>query len=344
MGITIRDVAEAAGVSTATVSRALRGLPNVDEGTRSRVQKIAADLDYVISPSASRLASGRTGSIAVVTPYVARWFFSTVLSGVEDVLQEADIDLLLTCIGEHNNQLNRSPVAPRLRRRVDGILIIAVPPADPQLRELIDLGMPTSMIGLTAAGVPSVTIDDIAAARLATQHLINLGHTRIGLISGSPSDTAFTAEFDREAGFAKAMNSAGIEVDPMLESYGYFSIEGGEAAMTALLTQPKPPTAVFALSDEMAFGALRALRAHGLRPGVDVSVVGVDGHDMAEHLDLTTVVQPVAELGRIAAESLLAQMREGGEQPQSARVDTKLVVRGSTGPATGSKVLEDPGS
>jgi len=93
----------------------------------------------------------------------------------------------------------------------------------------------------------------------------------------------------------------------------------------------------------MAFGALRALRAHGLRPGVDVSVVGVDGHDMAEHLDLTTVVQPVAELGRIAAESLLAQMREGGEQPQSARVDTKLVVRGSTGPATGSKVLEDPG-
>ncbi|MED5527422.1 MAG: LacI family DNA-binding transcriptional regulator, partial [Actinomycetota bacterium] len=260
MGITIRDVAEASGVSTATVSRALRGLPNVDERTRARVQRIAGELDYVISPSASRLASGRTGSIAVVTPYIARWFFSTVLSGVEGVLHTADMDLLLTCIGNHSNSRQRSPVAPRLRRRVDGMLFIAVPPADPQLQDLIALDMPTSMIGLTAAGVPGVTIDDVAAARLATQHLINLGHTRIGTISGSPSQTPFTAEFDREAGFAQAMSEANVQVDPMLEAYGHFSIEGGEAAMTALLTQAQPPTAVFALSDEMAFGALRALR------------------------------------------------------------------------------------
>lgn len=103
--------------------------------------------------------------------------------------------------------------------------------------------------------------------------------------------------------------------------------------MTALLTQPKPPTAVFALSDEMAFGALRALRAHGLKPGRDVSVVGVDGHDMSEHLDLTTVVQPVIELGRIAAEALLVQMREGEPSLEPIRVATRLVVRGSTGPA-----------
>jgi len=216
---------------------------------------------------------------------------------------------------------------------VDGILVIAVPPADPQLREIIDLGMPTSMIGLTVKGVPSVTIDDVAAARLATQHLINLGHTRIGIIGGSPSEAPFTAEFDREAGFSQAMSEAGIDIDPMLESYGYFTIEGGETAMTALLTQPKPPTAVFALSDEMAFGALRALRAHGLKPGEDVSVVGVDGHDMSEHLDLTTVVQPVTELGRIAAEALLVQMREGEPSLDPIRVATRLVVRGSTGPA-----------
>ena len=180
MGITIRDVAEASGVSTATVSRALRGLPNVDERTRARVQRIAGELDYVISPSASRLASGRTGSIAVVTPYIARWFFSTVLSGVEGVLHTADMDLLLTCIGDHSNSRQRSPVAARLRRRVDGMLIIAVPPADPQLQDLIALDMPTSMIGLTTAGVPSVTIDDVAAARLATLHLSKQsGHRRL---------------------------------------------------------------------------------------------------------------------------------------------------------------------
>ena len=336
MGITIRDVAEAAGVSTATVSRALRGLPNVDERTRRRVQQIAGDLDYVISPSASRLASGRTGSVAVITPYIARWFFSTVLSGVEDVLQESDMDLLLISIGDHKNKVNRSPVVPRLRRRVDAILMIAVPPSDPQLREIIDLGMPTSTIGLSVVGVSSVTIDDVAAARLATQHLINLGHRRVGIIAGSPAGVPYTAEADRETGFARAMSEAGIEVDPLLEAFGYFTIEGGEAAMTALLAQPNPPTAVFALSDEMAFGALRAMRAHGLRPGVDVSIVGVDGHDMSEHLDLTTVVQPVSELGRIATEALLAQLNEGAACVEPIRVATQLVVRGSTGPVSGS--------
>ncbi len=106
MAITIRDVAEAAGVSTATVSRALRGLPNVDEATRARVQAIAAELDYVISPSASRLASGRTGSIGVITPYISRWFFSTVISGVESVLQSAGMDLLLMSVSTSSSQLS----------------------------------------------------------------------------------------------------------------------------------------------------------------------------------------------------------------------------------------------
>lgn len=334
MGITIRDVAEAAGVSTATVSRALRGLPNVDETTRARIQKVAAELDYVVSPSASRLASGRTGSIAVVTPFIARWFFSTVLSGVETVLQAAGMDLLLMSVSDYLAGQHRLPPAPRLRRRVDGVLIIAMPPSDPQLHEVLALGMPTSMIGVNVQGVPSVTIDDVQAARQATQHLINLGHTRIGLINGSPSEAPFTAEFDRERGFRQVMDDHGLAMDITLESPGYFTISGGEQAMTALLTQREPPTAVFAMSDEMAFGAMRALRSHGLVPGKDVSIVGVDGHDMSEHLDLTTVVQPVAELGRIAAESLLMQMRTLQQEVnvEPIRVPTQLVVRGSTAP------------
>lgn len=338
MGITIRDVAEAAGVSTATVSRALRGLPNVDERTRRRVQQVAGDLDYVISPSASRLASGRTGSVAVITPYIARWFFSTVLSGVEDVLQESDMDLLLISIGDHNNKLNRSPVVPRLRRRVDAILMIAVPPDEPQLRKIMDLALPISTIGLKVPGVPSVTIDDVAAAQLATQHLINLGHRRIAIIDGSPTDSSSTVQLDRKHGFAKAMAEAGITTSPSLEALGHFTIEGGEAAMTVLLAQPNPPTAVFALSDEMAFGALRAMRAHGLRPGIDVSIIGVDGHDMSEHLDLTTVVQPVAELGRLATQSLLAQLVESPTQVEPIQVSTQLVARGSTGPVSESRL------
>jgi DNA-binding LacI/PurR family transcriptional regulator len=334
MAITIRDVAEAAGVSTATVSRALRGLPNVDEVTRSRIQQVAVDLDYVISPSASRLASGRTGSVAVITPFIARWFFSTVLSGVEGVLQAAGMDLLLMSVSDYLAGHQRLPPAPRLRRRVDGVLVIAMPPADPQLREILDLGMPTSLIGVATDGVSSVTIDDVLAARVATQHLVNLGHERIGLITGSSAEAPMTAEYDREQGFRQVMDESGLAVDPALEAFGYFTLQGGEQAMTALLTQRTPPTAVFALSDEMAFGAMRALRSHGLVPGRDISIVGIDGHDMSEHLDLTTVVQPVYDLGRIAAESLLVQMRTlaHGESGDPVRLPTQLVVRGSTAP------------
>lgn len=336
MPITIKDVADAAGVSTATVSRALRGLPNVDVGTRERIQKIADDLDYVISPSASRLASGRTGSVAVVTPYIARWYFSTVLSGVESVLQGAGMDLLLMSVSTPEGH-HRMPPAPRLRRRVDGVIVIALSPEDPQLKEVLDLGLPTSLIGLTHEGTPSVTIDDVDAGQIATQHLINLGHERIGVITGAPVGSPFTAENDRYTGFQAAMEHAGLDIDPMLESYGYFTISGGEQAMTALLTQRKPPTAVFAMSDEMAFGAMRAMRSHGLTPGTDISIIGVDGHDMSELLDLTTVAQPVADLGRIAAEALLLELRSPNSDahPEDIHLPTRLIVRGTTKPYTG---------
>ena len=328
MAITIRDVAQAAGVSTATVSRALRGLPNVDEATRDRVQQVARELDYVVSPSASRLASGRTGSIAVITPYISRWFFSQVISGIESVLQSAGMDLLLMTVSNPDAQHRMSP-APRLRRRVDGVLVIAMPPTDPQLDEVLALGLPSSLIGVRKDGVPSVTIDDAQAARTATQHLVNLGHERIGVIGGSNSQKQFTAETQRLLGFSEVMRENGLEVSDGLESFGYFTIAGGEQAMTELLSQRRPPTAVFCMSDEMAFGALRALRSHGLQPGKDISLVGIDGHDMSEYLDLTTVAQPVADLGRIAAEALLVQVR-GAERHNAIDLPTRLIVRGST--------------
>lgn len=335
MTITIRDVALAAGVSAATVSRALRGMPNVDERTRLRVQQVAAELDYVVSPSASRLASGRTGSIAVLTPYVARWYFSTVLSGVESVIQAAGMDLLLLSVDDHIPGHFRSTPASRLRRRVDGVLVIAMPPESDQLREVIELAMPTTLIGVKVGDTPSIMINDFEAAQQANQHLLNLGHTRVGLIAGAAQVASFTAESDREAGFMAVLADNGVEFDPLLRAPGYFTIAGGEQAMTALLTQRVPPTAVFCMSDEMAFGALRSLARHGLKPGLDVSVIGIDGHDMSEHLDLTTVEQPVHDLGRIAAESLLSQMtrvHDAEPLPTTIKVPTRLVVRGSTNP------------
>ena len=334
MGITIRDVAAAAGVSTATVSRALRGLPNVDGETRERVKKIASSLDYVISPSASRLASGRTGSIAVVTPYIARWFFSEVIAGAESVMQQAGMDLLLMNVGDYQNGGSRIPPTLRIRRRVDGILIVALPPQDPDLESIVNLGMPTAMIGGVIPGIDCVVIDDVAAAREATEYLISLGHSRIALISGKSGAARFTAGSQRERGYRAVMAEHSLVEDPMLEVSGHFTIEGGESGMDALLNQLNPPTAVFAMSDEMAFGAIRSLRTHGLEPGRDVSIVGIDDHPMSSYLGLTTIAQPVADLGKKAGECLLVQLAGAdslGGNDRVTQLPTELMVRSSTG-------------
>lgn len=330
MSITIRDVAQAAGVSTATVSRALRGLPHVDPETRERVRRVAQEMDYVVSPSASRLASGRTGTVAVITPFIDRWFFSTVLSGISDVLQAREVDLIVFEVGDPSTSPGL-PTERRLRGRADGMIVVTLPTDAPRIADLLEIGLPASFIGATWPGVPSVCIDDAAAARTATQHLINLGHRRIGIISGRPQ--ASTSQGNRSKGYRESVAGAGLEVDPSLESYGYFTVSGGEAAMTALLSQPNPPTAVFAMSDDMAFGAIRSLQRHGIRPGSDIAIASIDGHDLAELLDLTTVGQPVADMGRIAAEALLGRML-GSDADQSADVvaPTTLVVRGSTVP------------
>lgn len=331
MGITIRDVAAAAEVSTATVSRALRGLPNVDETTRARVRAVAASLDYVISPSASRLASGRTGSIAVITPYISRWFFSEVIAGAESVMQQAGLDLLLMNVGDYHNGHARIPPTPRLRRRVDGVLIVALPPQDPDLGPILALDLPKALIGGIASGVDCVAIDDIEAARKATDLLYSLGHRRIGLIAGGPAEARYTAEAQRERGFRQVMHQRNLVQDPMLEVFGRFTIEGGERGMRALLNQPEPPTAVFAMSDEMAFGAMRAIRSHGLEPGRDISVIGIDDHPMSDYLGLSTVAQPVRTLGETAGERLLARMLRPIDMPAIVTdIDTHLVLRSST--------------
>ena len=330
MAVTIREVAEAAGVSTATVSRALRGLPYVDEATRLRVLAAAASLDYVVSPSASRLASGRAGSIAVVTPFIARWFFSTVLSGVEQVTHDAGLDLLLLGVGDPDRPSD-VPTEQRLRQRADGAIIVALPADDPEVKALLHANLPVSIVGSLVPDVPCVAIDDAEAAHTATEHLLNLGHRRIGVISGSRTGSVYTTQEHRYRGYCDALMGAGITPDPGLVTYGQFTREGGERAMLELLAHTRRPTAVFCMSDEMAFGASVALRRQGLIAGVDISLIGIDGHPQAEVIDLTTVEQPVESMGRFAAESLLAVLGITRAPERAAGlVPTRLVVRGST--------------
>jgi DNA-binding LacI/PurR family transcriptional regulator len=333
--LTIRDVARAAGVSPATVSRALRGLENVDLQTRARILAVARELDYAVSPAASRLATGRTGAIGIVTPFVGRWYFTEVFAGVEEGLKRHDVDLLLH-VTESLDHPNPARAHVRMRRRVDGVLVVGLPPDDEDVTGLAAMEVPIVLLGAYADGLPSVSIDDRAAARCAVEHLIAGGHERIGLISGRALPTTVLPENDRLAGYRDALQAHGLAAPPELLRIGEFTTQGGQQAMRALLDLDPRPTAVFCMSDEMAYGALQALRRAGVRAGGDrrrgeVAVVGFVGHDLGEVFDLSTVSQPVRDLGRAAAEMLMA--RVSGATPRSpVTLPTKLIVRGTTRP------------
>ncbi|HKS99384.1 MAG TPA: LacI family DNA-binding transcriptional regulator [Rugosimonospora sp.] len=332
----IDDVAKLAGVSTATVSRALRGLPVVAEETRTRVAAAAAALGYVASPSASRLAGGRTGAVGVVVPRITRWFFATVVEAVEETLYQAGLDVLLYNLGGREQVRRNLLHTHSLHKRVDGVMLVATPLAETDFDALAGLALPgvTVSSGTPVPGWPSIRIDDTAAAGTATEHLLSLGHTRIAHISGDPRDElAFTTHVERRAGYRDALAAAGVPADPALDVEAEFSVAGGERATEELLRRGSPPTAVFAACDEIAIGAMRALRAAGLRVPDDVSVVGIDDHDVAAALGLTTVAQPAAEQGRLAAVTLLQSLLGRAAPPKGpVLLPTRLVVRESTAP------------
>jgi DNA-binding LacI/PurR family transcriptional regulator len=331
MAASIEDVARRAGVSIATVSRALRGLPDVANSTRDRVLEAASELSYVASPFAARLASGRTATVGVVVPFVNRWFFAEVIDTVETALRQAGFDLLLYNLGDEGGRDRFFDVMP-MRKRVDAVLVASIVLGDDEIAALESLGCPVGLLGLQRDGFLSTRIDDVASARRAVTHLTDLGHRRIALIGGDTDDPMrFTPPLHRADGYREALQAVGVEPDPALEVLGYFTIAGGEDACRTLMALPDRPTAIFAESDEMASGALRALRRLGLRSPEDVAIMGFDDHPTAELMDLSTIRQPVAEQALDATTRLLAAVAT--TQPagdDDVVLETELVVRGST--------------
>jgi LacI family repressor for deo operon, udp, cdd, tsx, nupC, and nupG len=337
MVASIEDVARRAGVSIATVSRALRGLPDVATSTRDRVLQAASELNYVASPFAARLASGRTATVGLVVPFVNRWFFAEVIATVENALRRADFDLLLYNLGDASGRARFFDVMP-MRKRVDGVLIASLVLDDAEFGALTELNRPVGLLGLEREGFLSARIDDVASARTAVEHLVGLGHRRVALIGGDTDDPmAFTPPLHRRDGYRDALQAAGVEIDPALEHLGYFTVEGGRDAARYLLSLPERPTAIFAESDEMAYGALREIRAAGLRIPEDVAVIGFDDQPLSELLDLSTIRQPVADQALDVTTRLLALIGEADDEPArdpSVVLPTELVVRGSTVPPT----------
>lgn len=330
---TIEDVAAAAGVSVATVSRALRGLPNVANSTRQRVQEIAEQLAYRPDPAASRLATGRSRAIAVAVPVLNGWYFSNVVAGIEAVCTEAGFDTVVLGVSSEADRERLAADADSIHRRVDGLILVDIAFGASPLRAMLGRGLKVVTVGQSSDVCPSVGIDDVEVGRIATRHLVELGHRRIGLVNGQPEDPlGFVVPVRRTTGYREVHETAGLPIDDALAVSGNFSIAGGYEAVSDLLQLDEPPTAVFAMSDEMAFGALQAARERGLDVPHDLSIVGVDDHDAAIVLNLTTVHQDVADHGARAARLVLSQIT--GDEPSATRIDDaiRLVIRGTTAP------------
>lgn len=330
---TIHDVARRAGVSVATVSRALRGHANVAPATRKRIRKIAAELDYAAHPQASRLASGRTMTVGLVAPLFGLWYAGQVVAGADEILAAAGYDLLVHSVDTPDNRARFFSTTGALRGRVDGLLLVDLFAAPEHVGALHEAGTPVVTIGERIEGFSSLTIDNAAAARAATHHIIELGHQRIGLIDGDPeAGDESPVPLHRTAGFQAALADAGLVDDAALHAGGMFSVEGGAHAVERLLTEQEPPTAVFCMSDEMAMGAIGRARELGCDVPGDLSVVGFDGHDLAHAFGLTTMSQPVRGMGKRATETLIAAIDGRLDAPRHERADVELVVRKSSSP------------
>ena len=259
----IFDVARRAGVSASTVSRSLRGSAKVSAHTRERVLRAAAELHYVPSPAASRLASGRTHAVGVIVPFATRWFFSEVLTGVEGALRDAGYDLLLYNVGDPAGRVRFFATMP-LHRRVDAVLAVASSLDPAEQDALRALRVPLAVVGGPIAGFSRVGVDDRAGAVMAVRHLLLLGHRDIVMISGEPADPvgrATTAA--RRAGFETALAEAGIDGGPDRVVPELWGVGGGMRAVEQLLTGRTLPTAIFAESDEMALERSRCCAGPG---------------------------------------------------------------------------------
>jgi DNA-binding LacI/PurR family transcriptional regulator len=329
---TLEEVAAAAGVSRATVSRVVNRSPKVSDEAREAVEHAIARLGYVPNRAARSLVTRRSDSVALVVPepdtlFFSDPFFARIVRGISGALAETEFQLVLI-----------SGLAPAGRERLeryllsghaDGVLLISLHGEDPLPRTLLEAGVPLVQMGRPAGIATSyVDADNEGGAHQAVEYLLERGRRTIATIAG-PDDMA--AGIDRVAGYRAALAEAGLEADPALVERGDFTQESGERAMAALLERRPGLDAVFAASDLMAAGALPVLAAAGKRVPQDVALVGFDDSVTARLTDppLTTVRQPIEEMGRELARMLLDQILSRDPGPQTLVLCTELVERGS---------------
>ncbi len=332
--VSIKQVAEIAGVSIATVSRCINNPAQVRERTRVKVQAAILETGYSPNTLAQSFRLGRTNVIMVVMPSIGDPFFTDVMKGIRSVVAEQGYSII---INETNfNTMSAEEVGTfMVSRQADGFILLAsiFPFGNEVLARAEKRSQPVVIgcetISASLAGIPSVHIDNVAAAREATDFLISKGHKKIAFISGQ-STSLLTR--DRESGYREAMHNARLAIEDRWVVEGKLSIEGAAYACRQLLGHPEQPTAIFCANDEMAIGCIHAIRQQGLSVPRDISVMGFDDIRYASVMEpaLTTIAQPARQIGERTAVRLLKAI-ESGDQPSNHPVilPHKLVIRES---------------
>ncbi|MDX1416013.1 MAG: LacI family DNA-binding transcriptional regulator [Candidatus Promineifilaceae bacterium] len=332
--VTIRDVAKRAGVGVGTVSRVLNDSESVSESTRIKVQAAIEDLNYSPSTVARRLSSGKSMAIGVIVPFFTNASVVRRLQGIVSVIAPSEYDLVLFDV---ENKENRDVLLTNIvqRRMVDGLIILSLRPIDNDLERFLLADVPAVIVDAQHPELSSIYVDNVQGGRQATQHLIDLGHVKIGYISDFPNNPFnFAPVQDRREGFLCAIKEAGIPYNKDYYREGGLDSEEARQRAHELLNLPEPPTAVFAYSDTQAIGVLEAARDLGLRVPEDLSVIGYDDIEAAKFLQLTTIRQCLFDSGVKGAQLLLEVMSNGDQKPHELILPTELVVRSSTaGPA-----------
>jgi DNA-binding LacI/PurR family transcriptional regulator len=324
------DVARAAGVSAATVSRALRGEPGVSEATRAHVAEVARRMRYAIARDASSLAGGRRYTVAVVATGVGQGAVGAALAGAEGALRAAGYDVLLYAVGEGAHRERFFEDLP-LRRRVDGVLGLDL--RAPESAALAGLGVPVLVVGESDTDDLALHPDPADAVRVAADHLVSLGHRDIALLLAESTASWSAAADDLDESYRAALTAAGLSHRPEWTVWCSPTVEGGEDAVAALLDGPVQPTALITSGGQAALGAFLRLRRDGWAVPGQISLVCLDGGHVAESVGLTSVDGAVHALGERAARALLSRIDGATPTPDAAAEPTvTLVRRASSGP------------
>lgn len=327
MAITIHDVAKAAGVGVGTVSRVLNNSESVKESTREKVLRVIAELNYHPDPIARSMIKRRTGSIGVIIPFFTRHFSIEVLRGVETEATRQGYELVIYNV-ENNQQRNRYFSELPMRRRVDGLLVVSLTPDETEVFNLKESELQAVLIDSYSPFLTSIVVNNIDGGYQAMKYLISKGHRRIGFINGIvEGNFKFNQANDRLIGVHRALAETGITFEPELVLATEWNKHEGKKAAYQILSLADRPTAIFVASDIQAVGVLTVARELNIKVPEELSIISFDGIEISEVLELTTIQQPMHEMGVLGIQKLLGLIEAEIPKIELIRMDTELVER-----------------